>query len=76
VAFLSTLKIRDEIDFVVDINPHRQGKYLAGSGKQIVPPAFLREYRPETVIVMNPIYCDEIRAELDRMGLSPTLIAT
>ena len=76
VAFLSTLKIRDEVEFVVDINPYRQGKYLAGSGKKIVAPAFLREYQPDKVIVMNAIYCEEIRADLDRMGLSPELVAT
>lgn len=76
VAFLSTLRIRDEVEFVVDINPYRQGKYLAGSGKKIVPPEFLRGYRPGKVIVMNAIYCEEIRADLDRMGLSPELVAT
>lgn len=75
VAFLSTLRIRDEIEFVVDINPYRQGKYLAGSGKKIISPEFLQEYRPDVVIVMNPIYCEEIRATLDRMGLRPELVA-
>lgn len=74
VAFLSTLKVQDEIEFVVDINPHRQGKYLAGSGKKIVPPEFLRDHQPDTVIVMNAIYCKEIRADLDRMGLSPEMV--
>lgn len=76
VAFLSTLKIKDEIEVVVDINPYRQGKYLPGSAKKIVAPEFLREYRPEKVVVMNAIYCEEIRADLDRMGLAPELVAT
>jgi SAM-dependent methyltransferase len=74
VSFLSTLGIRDEIEFVVDINPYRQGRYLAGSGKKIVPPEFLRQHQPDTVIVMNSIYCEEIRADLDRMGLSPKMV--
>jgi SAM-dependent methyltransferase len=76
VAFLSTLGIQDEIELVVvDINPYRHGKYLPGIGKQILPPGVLRELRPDTVIAMNPIYCDEIRQDLDRMGLEPELIA-
>ncbi len=75
VAFLSTLNVRDEIDYVVDINPHRHGKFLAGSGKQIMPPEFLREYKPDTVMAMNPVYCAEIRRDLERMGLNPELIA-
>jgi SAM-dependent methyltransferase len=75
VAFLNTIGITNEIEYVVDINPHRQGKYLPGSGKLIVPPSFLRDYRPDVVIAMNPIYLDEIRKDLMGLGLSPELVA-
>jgi SAM-dependent methyltransferase len=75
VAFLNTIGIRDEIEFIVDINPHRQGKYLPGSGKLIVAPNFLKEYRPDVVIAMNPIYLDEIRSDLNGLGLHPQLTA-
>ncbi|MFY9691064.1 MAG: class I SAM-dependent methyltransferase, partial [Candidatus Acidiferrales bacterium] len=75
VAFLNTIGIRDEIEFIVDINPHRQGKYLPGSGKLIVAPGFLQEYRPDVVIAMNPIYLDEIRNDLNSLGLNPELTA-
>jgi SAM-dependent methyltransferase len=74
-AFLNTIGIADEIEFVVDINPHRQWKYLPGSGKLIVPPSFLREYRPDVVIAMNPIYLEEIRSDLMSMTLEPELMA-
>jgi hypothetical protein len=59
----------------VDINPHKHGKFLAGTGHEIVAPEFLTQYKPDVVIVMNPIYCDEIRADLGRLGLSPQVIA-
>lgn len=75
VAFLNTIGIQDEIEFIVDINPYRQGKYLPGSGKLIIPPQFLKEYRPDVVIAMNPIYLDEIRNDLISMGLRPELTA-
>jgi SAM-dependent methyltransferase len=75
VAFLNTIGIIDEIEYVVDINPYRQGKYLPGSGKLIVPPSFLREYRPNVVIAMNPIYLDEIRSDLKELQLEPELTA-
>jgi SAM-dependent methyltransferase len=75
VAFLSTLGIGDELEMIVDINPHRHGMYLAGSGKRISGPRALIEYRPDVVIIMNPIYREEIRQELEDMGLSPQLIA-
>ena len=75
VAFLNTIGIQDEIEFVVDINPYRQGKYLPGSGKLIVAPSFLKEYRPDVVIAMNPIYLDEIRSDLNSLALHPELTA-
>lgn len=75
VAFMSTLGIQNEIEFVVDINPHRQGKYLPGSGKKIVAPDFLKDCRPDVVIAMNPIYLQEIQQDLNRLGLSPELTA-
>lgn len=74
VAFLNTLKVGDEIKYVVDINPYRQGTYMAGTGQKIVAPGFLQEYKPDIVIVMNPIYCEEIQKDLEKIGLSPELI--
>ena len=38
-------------------------------------PEFLREHRPDLVIVTNPIYLDEIKQELGEMGLAPEVIA-
>jgi SAM-dependent methyltransferase len=75
VAFLNTVGIQDEIEFIVDINPYRQGKYLPGSGKLIVAPRFLKKYRPDVVIAMNPIYLDEIQNDLNSLGLKPELTA-
>ena len=58
---------------MVDINPHKQGTFLPGSGLAVVPPAALTSAPPTHVIVMNPIYKDEIRAMLDDLELHPTL---
>ena len=74
VGFLTTLRITNQVEFVVDINPYRHGKYMPGGGQVIVAPSFLAEYRPDCVIVMNPVYRDEIRRELRNMGLAPDLV--
>jgi hypothetical protein len=75
VAFLTTLGLSlDNIEYVVDINPHKAHTFMAGMGQEIVPPPFLRSYDPHVVIVMNPIYHDEIKNELEGMGLTPQLI--
>ncbi|HEX5368927.1 MAG TPA: methyltransferase domain-containing protein [Dehalococcoidia bacterium] len=75
VAYLNSLNIVDEIEFVVDINPFKHGKYLAGSGHLVVPPEFLQDYRPDVVIVMNPIYVQEIEAQLATLGVPARVVA-
>jgi hypothetical protein len=77
VSYLTNLRqwgAGDTIRYAVDINPYKTGKFMAGTGQQIVAPDFLVDYRPDLVIAMNPIYLGEIRATLDGLGLSPELI--
>lgn len=74
VGFANMLKIGDQIPSAVDINPHKQGLYLAGMGQKIVSPDQLQSVQPDVVIVMNPIYSEEIKSQLDSMGLSPEII--
>ena len=69
VSFLTTVGLLEEVEYVVDINPHRQGTYMAGTGQAIVGPEFLREYRPGVVVVMNPIYRTEIEGSLRALGV-------
>ncbi len=74
VTFLNIFKNQDWIEYVVDLNPRKQGMYVAGSGQQIVPPEFLWHYQPDVVIVMNPIYDREIRQLTTGLGLNPEFI--
>jgi 2-polyprenyl-3-methyl-5-hydroxy-6-metoxy-1,4-benzoquinol methylase len=71
VAFLTTLDVRAGIDHAVDLNPRRNGTFIAGTGQQIVVPESLAQDRPDVVIVMSPIYLPEIKAQLERMGVHP-----
>ena len=75
VAFLTSLEASDAIKYVVDINPYRQGTFMPGTGQEIVAPDFLLRYRPDIVVVMNAVYCQEIKGTLNRLGLAPELIA-
>ncbi len=74
VTFLNVLQTRDQIEYVVDLNPRKHGKYVAGSGQQIVAPAFLRDYQPDVVIVMNPLYMNEIQQMTYDLGLRTEVI--
>lgn len=77
VSFLTTLGIGlgQGVDHAVDINPHKHGKFLPGGGQETVPPSFLKDFKPQHVIVMNPIYVKEITQDLDKMGLKPKVWA-
>ena len=69
VTFLNTVR-EEGVEYVVDLNPHKHERYIPGTGQRVVPPAFLQEYRPEVVVVMNPIYRDEIQGQVRSLGLT------
>jgi len=75
VSFLTSVDTDRQVEYVVDINPYRQGYYMPGTGQQIVAPSFLKEYRPDIVVVMNGIYVDEISRDLAELGLKPRVLA-
>jgi hypothetical protein len=61
VSLLSFVGDGVEIDGLVDLNPAKHGLYLVGSGERISAPEELKTLRPAHVVVMNPIYVDEVR---------------
>ena len=71
VSFLNLLKDSSHIEYAVDVNPNKHGKYIAGAGQLIVPPDFLKKYRPDIIILMNSIYRNEIQASVEDLGLDP-----
>jgi hypothetical protein len=75
VAFLAALDRDDAVTAAVDINPFKQDKYLPGSGIAVIRPQLLSEIEPELVIIMNPIYIEEITSDLASLGLSPRVEA-
>jgi SAM-dependent methyltransferase len=75
VTFLNNLRVENQIEYVVDANPRKHGMYVAGTGQKIVPSEFLKDHQPDMVIVMNPIYFEEIQRIVRKMNLSPDLIS-
>lgn len=74
VTFLNMVDSINKIEYVIDMNPRKLGKYIPGTGQKILSPEFLREYRPDIVIVMNPIYKNEIQQILNNLGSSARLM--
>ncbi len=71
VTFVNTLNISyKQIKYIVDVNPRKCGKFIPGTAQCIVGPDFLREFRPQTTIIMNQVYRNEIQAAIQGLGLA------
>ena len=71
VSFLNALgrDIAATVEYIVDINVHKHGKYVAGTGQEVVPVEHLANHQPQVIIVMNPVYLDEIRQAAGQQGV-------
>jgi SAM-dependent methyltransferase len=54
----------DDVAFVVDRNPHKQGHYLPGSHLPILGPEAVRERRPDALLILPWNLRDEITAQM------------
>jgi len=75
VTFLNAFRNIAAVEYAVDINPRKQGMYVPGTGQEIVPPSFLESYQPDIVIVVNPVYKNEIRDTIAGLDLTPIIIS-
>jgi len=62
------------IDSLIDINPNKQGCYVAGTGHPIISCHEILHRKPASIIVMNPNYTVEIKNIVAQLGLSVELI--
>ncbi len=75
VAFLCTVDPNAEhIAAAVDLNPRKHGRFTPVTGHRVVPPSALRELNPTRIIVMNPIYLDEIQRTAADLNLRAEII--
>lgn len=74
VTFLNTIESGAVVQYAVDINPRKKGMHVSGTGQEIVPPEFLPEIQPDVVIIMNPNYKDEIKQQLEAIGVPAEVV--
>ncbi len=70
IGFLNALDTADVIRHALEINPRKHGKFVPGTGQQIVPPEFLAEYRPDVVIITNALYEREMKQQAADLGVN------
>lgn len=69
INFLNLVRASQYVPYIVDINPARCGGFIPGSGQKVVSPEFLREYRPDILLLTNPTYEGEVRKQMEEMGV-------
>lgn len=70
-TFLNLMDIdRKAIEYVIDINPAKQNKYIAGTGHPIFGPDILLQQPVENILIMNGNYTEEIKQQIKEFKLS------
>jgi hypothetical protein len=57
----------DEIDYVVDRNPHKQGRFMPGSRLPILEPGYVLDDRPDFLLLLAWNLRDEIINQMARV---------
>lgn len=73
VTLLNTFKDFN-LNYAIDVNPNKQGKYVSETGQEIKSPEFLKIYKPDLVIIANPIYESEIRKIIQELRIKTKII--
>ena len=60
---------KKHVQYVIDINPLKQEKYIAHTGHPICSPDILTQKPVETIIVMNENYWDEIKGRVGNIKM-------
>ena len=74
MSFLATVEGTGDVAAVVDVNPRKHGRHVPVTGQEVVGPEALAPLRPRAVVVLNPLYRDEIGAMLSRLGVDAEVV--
>jgi len=74
VTLLNRLGVRAAVEYVIDVNPRKQDRFVPGTGQRVLAPDFLRQYRPHVILLPNAIYAEEVRQQIGALGITATLV--
>jgi SAM-dependent methyltransferase len=74
-TFLNVVPNASSIPWVIDSNPRKQGMFVPGTGQPILAPSALGSLDAGSIIVLNPMYRNEMAQMLKAQGSKATLIS-
>ncbi|MEM8712154.1 MAG: methyltransferase domain-containing protein [Planctomycetota bacterium] len=69
-TFLNTMDAPDVIVCAIDVNARKLGRFIPGTGHQILGPDSIRDADLHEIVVMNPLYREEIARMASDSGSS------
>jgi Methyltransferase domain/C-methyltransferase C-terminal domain len=66
---------RAAVKYVIDINPAKQDKFIAGTGHPVYSPEILLKAPVENIIIMNENYTGEIKKQLTEYNISANTLS-
>jgi trans-aconitate methyltransferase len=70
ITFVNTVPGGSSLACLVDLNPRKQGRFVPGTGQPVVSPEALAAIKPDLIVVMNPLYREEVAGRAAEIGLS------
>jgi|TARA_B100001964_G_scaffold152194_1_gene167543 hypothetical protein len=76
VILLNMLEIDyNTMPFIAELNPKIWGKYIPCTANEIISPKQLKTLKPKQILVLNPLYREEICNQADALGLNCEVIS-
>lgn len=69
VSFCNIMGQFSCISYLIDINPNKQGRHIAGTGHRICAPEHLLQQSVDVIIVLNSLYTSEVQIQLEQLGV-------
>lgn len=60
ITFINAVPGGRDLGALVDVNPNKQGRFAPNHGTPVISPRELNDRQTRSIIVVNPIYADEI----------------
>lgn len=74
VSFVNLIEGGGGVSRLVDLNPLKQGCFVPVTAQRVVSPVALREDPPAAIVVMNPMYRDEVSARVEDLGMDAEVL--
>jgi hypothetical protein len=70
VTFANVVGGAERVACLVDVNPRKMDRFVPITGQPVVGPGTLAQLRPDVILVMNPLYVEEVEQQVRALDLN------